>query len=235
MVIDPEIHISYRRSVAGRRIKAVVSWIMATALRLGTTPLQKLNRLFGHAHLSSRLQHRLDGSVVVLGPAQVYGTGRVHVGKNSLIYPRVHLETQGTGEIEIGESVVISTGAHLVSMCQITIGRGTMIGEYSSIRDANHARVADIAMRAAGYTAEPIVIGNEVWIGRGVTVLQGVTIGDGATVGANAVVTRNVAAGATVGGVPARPLSAPAMNTLSRPQPMPFSVSQTAMTVPSEE
>jgi acetyltransferase-like isoleucine patch superfamily enzyme len=49
-------------------------------------------------------------------------------------------------------------------------------------------------------------IGRGVWIGRGAAVLAGVRIGDGAVVAANAVVTRDVAAGAVVGGVPARPL-----------------------------
>ena len=74
-----------------------------------------------------------------------------------------------------------------------------MIGEYTSIRDANHKREPD----DSGYRAKPITIGREVWLGRGVTVLGGVTIGDKATVEANAVVTRNVPAGVTVIGIPA--------------------------------
>ena len=40
----------------------------------------------------------------------------------------------------------------------------------------------------------------------GAIVLPGITIGDGAIVGAGAVVTRNVEAGATVAGNPARPV-----------------------------
>ena len=81
-----------------------------------------------------------------------------------------------------------------------------MIGEYTSIRDANHRFGPDIAPRNSGHDAAPISIGRNVWIGRGVTVLPGVVIGDGAVVGANAVVTRDVAAAAVVAGIPAREL-----------------------------
>jgi maltose O-acetyltransferase len=48
-------------------------------------------------------------------------------------------------------------------------------------------------------------IGSDVWIGGGAIILPGVTVGDGAVIGAGSVVTRDVEAGQTVTGNPARP------------------------------
>ena len=177
------------------------------ALRLTSGLNERLRRLYGHAALGAQLNTSLPATVVVLGRAWVYGTGGIQFGENTLLYPDLHLETRDRAQIKLGDGVVLSRGVHLVAMAGITIGKGVMIGEYTSIRDANHRRERGIPIRDAGHTAKPIMIGDEVWIGRGVTILGGVTIGDGATVGANAVVTRDVVAGTTVAGVPARPIS----------------------------
>lgn len=188
------------------RPKAFLSGCIAGWLRATTSLRSNGRRIAAHAHLASSLEAKVPASVVILGRAQVYGTGRISLGEDLLLYPGLYLETLEEGSITIGKGVVISTGTHVVSMASITIGEGTMIGEYASIRDANHVRTETRTLRDSGHRAQPIVIGREVWIGRGVTVLQGVTIGDGATIGANAVVTRDVPPGTVVGGVPARPL-----------------------------
>jgi len=160
-------------------------------------------RLWSYARLREQLAD-LDPSVVVLGMPEIHGTGRIHAGRNLYLYRDLHLETQEGGEIHLGDDVVLSRGVHLVSFARIDIGRGSMIGEYSSVRDANHGHGDALPPRQAPHVSRPIHIGRNVWIGRGVTVVAGVTIGDHAVVGANAVVTQDVPPGAVVAGVPAR-------------------------------
>jgi len=186
--------------------KSLLSASLKNILKVSARLRGSFFKLRSHAHLAAQLKFDLQSSVVVLGRIWVYGTGAVRFGEDTLLYPDLHLETQGAAGITLGDGVVISRGVHLVAMSGITVGSGSMIGEYSSIRDANHRRQEGIPIRDGGHVARPIEIGREVWIGRGVTVLGGVTIGDGATVGANAVVTRDVAAGSTVAGAPAAPI-----------------------------
>ena len=52
--------------------------------------------------------------------------------------------------------------------------------------------------------AEPIKIGNNVWIGAGAIILPGITVGDDAIVGAGAVVTHDVEPRTIVVGNPAK-------------------------------
>jgi len=164
-----------------------------------------LCRLWAHAHLAAGLKSPLHRSVVIDGPVELHGTRRITLGRRLYVYPGQYWETQAEGGLQIGDGVVLSRGVHLVAYAGVRIGAGTMIGEYTSVRDANHRRGAG-ALRESGHDAAPITIGRGVWIGCGAAVLAGVRIGDGAVVAANAVVTRDVPAGAVVGGVPARPL-----------------------------
>lgn len=56
------------------------------------------------------------------------------------------------------------------------------------------------------YRTGPVTIGSEAMIGAGAVVLPGIEIGSGAQVAANSVVSADVPPGATVAGVPARPV-----------------------------
>jgi acetyltransferase-like isoleucine patch superfamily enzyme len=189
-----------------RSVKSLLVAPLRALLKATAGLRESWRRLQAHASLAAEMIYPLPASVVVLGRSRVYGSRAVRFGKDILLYPDLHLETQDPATISIGDGVVLSRGIHIVAMAGVTIGAGTMIGEYTSVRDANHHREPGVPVRYAGFQARPIAIGSEVWIGRGVVILGGVTIGDGATVGANAVVTRAVAAGATVAGVPAAPI-----------------------------
>jgi acetyltransferase-like isoleucine patch superfamily enzyme len=186
--------------------KRMMSAMMAACLRPTRSARENFRRLCAHAFLAAEIGSPLPASVVVLDKLSVHGTRRIRFGKNVLLYPGLHLETQGDAWIDIGDDVVISRGTHIVAMAGVTIGRGSMIGEYVSIRDANHLREESCSIRNSGHSAKPIVLGEEVWVGRGAAVLAGVRIGNKATIAANAAVTHDVDAGTTVAGVPATPL-----------------------------
>lgn len=103
--------------------------------------------------------------------------------------------------IKIGKNVFMNAGCKFQDQGGITIGDGTLVGHNAVLATLNH----DAAPEKRGdLHPAPIVIGKNVWIGANATILPGVTIGDGAIIAAGAVVTKDVAANAIVGGVPAK-------------------------------
>ena len=63
----------------------------------------------------------------------------------------------------------------------------------------------DVEQRNAGLEyAQPIHVGNNVWIGGGVKIMSGVTIGDNTVIAAGSIVTKDIPANVLAGGVPCR-------------------------------
>lgn len=107
--------------------------------------------------------------------------------------------------ISLGENVYLNAGCTILDSGRVRIGSRSMLGPGVHIYCAEHHKDPDL--RGQGIEiAHPVTLGNDVWIGGKAIILAGVTIGDGAIIGAGAVVTRDVAAGATVVGNPARPV-----------------------------
>jgi maltose O-acetyltransferase len=117
--------------------------------------------------------------------------------------------------IHMGDGVFLNFNCVLLDVMPIHIGDGTQIGPGVQIYAADHPR--DPAPRRDGLECgKPVHIGRNCWIGGGAILLPGVTVGDDAIIGAGSVVTRNVPAGATVAGNPARvlhPTSIPSTQT----------------------
>lgn len=102
----------------------------------------------------------------------------------------------------IGEGTVVFAGA--IVQPGAVIGRHVIVNTKTSID--HHVHVGDFAHLAVAHLAGAASIGDGAFLALNSTVLPGVTVGEWSTVGAGAVVTRNVAAGVTVVGVPARSL-----------------------------
>jgi len=126
------------------------------------------------------------------------------LGAGSVVKHNVFVQTSRNGRINVGPGCLINTGGHLVAREAITIGAGTRIGEYVSIRDQEHIPVPGLSVRETPMCTAPVQIGRNVWIGRGSYIGPGVTIGDGSVIGANSVVRSDIPPGVLAAGSPAR-------------------------------
>jgi maltose O-acetyltransferase len=127
-----------------------------------------------------------------------------HVGADAVIRPPFFCDYGYN--IRLGDGVFLNFNCVILDVVEVIIGDRTQIGPAVQIYPADHPRDAE-TRRSGLEFGRPVRIGSDVWIGGGAIILPGVTIGDGAVIGAASVVTRDVAAGQTVVGNPARLVS----------------------------
>jgi acetyltransferase EpsM len=104
----------------------------------------------------------------------------------------------------IGVGTIISAG--------VVVQQDTRIGRFCTLYTScsiDHDNVVGnfVSVSPGVHTAGRVTIEDDVFIGLGALIVGGVVVGSRATVGAGAVVLRNVAAGVTVVGNPAKPLA----------------------------
>jgi maltose O-acetyltransferase len=103
----------------------------------------------------------------------------------------------------IGSGGFVNFGLVALDVAPIHIGDDVQIGPYVQLLTPTHPLEPGLR-RAKWEAAEPIAIGDNVWLGGGAIVLPGVTIGPDTVVGAGAVVTSDLPAGVLALGTPAR-------------------------------
>ena len=141
------------------------------------------------------------GEDVRVGPfTNLYGCA---IGAGTRIGPFVEIQRGVT----VGERCKIQSHAFICS--GVRIGNAVFVGHGVMFINDKHPRATtDLGtlQSDADWELVPTLVEDGASIGSGAVILAGVRVGAGALVGAGAVVTRDVPAGETVAGVPARAL-----------------------------
>lgn len=144
----------------------------------------------------------------------------VILGKNVKIYDFVNLYGCEIGDnTKIGTFVEIQKGVKIGRNCKIsshtficegvTIEDEVFIGHNVTFINDRYPRAINEAGKLQGsgdWTCIPTLVQEGASVGSSATILCGVTIGEGAMVGAGSVITKDIPAGSTVAGNPAKPL-----------------------------
>jgi maltose O-acetyltransferase len=106
-------------------------------------------------------------------------------------------------QISVGKRFFANFHFTVLDEAKVTIGDDCFIGPNVSIYTACHS-TNPAERNTRNEWADPVTIGNNVWIGGSVTILPGVTIGDNVTIGAGSVVTKDIPSDVVAVGNPCR-------------------------------
>ena len=155
--------------------------------------------------------HRRDASRPGFRALAVYRFGVWRMGVRSkllraplsLIYRWMYRRVRNRYGIELPYSATVGRGVVIEHQSGIVIHGAAVIGDHCIIRQN-----VTLGIKRETELDRAPHLGRGVSVGAGAVLLGGIHVGDGANIGANAVVVRDVPAGATAVGVPARILSA---------------------------
>ena len=172
------------------------------------------------------LNNLMESGVTIIDPENTYVEADVAVGEDTTIWPYTVIEsgvTIGKG-CEVGPfahlrvGTLMEDGSEVGNFTEVKKGR---LGKHSKAKHLSYLGDVSIGKNANigagtivanydGTTKHLTVIEDGAFIGSGTVLVAPVRVGKGATTGAGAVVTRekNVADGAVVVGIPAKPLKA---------------------------
>ncbi|MCX8555840.1 sugar O-acetyltransferase [Mycolicibacterium mucogenicum] len=159
---------------------------------------------------SKRAQH-LTHRINALDPVDIEERNRLlrellgAFGDGSEIRPP--LQCDYGYQTTIGARTFANWGLILLDVARITIGDDVQIGPNVQLLTATHP-LEPGPRRDKWEAAEPITIGDNVWLGGGVIVRPGITIGADTVVGAGSVVTRDLPPRVLAVGSPARVIRA---------------------------
>lgn len=155
----------------------------------------RLSKLKKHAHFIGK-------GVRCLGKLVLRVNGELNIGAQSVLlsdFQNTRLAVGKGASLTIGKNCCINS-VIIAANHRVKIGDHCHFGPFVHLMDSDFHDLED---RSKAGKSGPIIIGDCVQLGTRVIVLRGVSIGNNAEVLPGSVVTKNVPAGAKVGGIPA--------------------------------
>jgi acetyltransferase-like isoleucine patch superfamily enzyme len=135
-------------------------------------------------------------------------SGRLRIGRDTLLEPGCWITMAPGAEIEIGGGCFLNKNTMLAAQERIEIGDHVMFANGCFVGDADHRYDdPDAPVTHQGFVAKgPVKIGSNCWFGVNCVVTGGVEIGERCVIGSNSVITRSLPPNTIAAGIPAKPI-----------------------------